>query len=151
MENSRVKLWRSDCPSAWYHCSISHFLCNYIYIYTAVYVYLMCLLLQGYVKRQAVFACNTCTPSAAEPAGICLACANKCHDGHDIFELYTKRWFVQLHFVLCWQWTDDKANCGFEFVWSKSFSWFPHLPIFSYVDISAVIVEIASLANSSAN
>uniref|UniRef100_A0A3Q3EXZ8 Ubiquitin protein ligase E3 component n-recognin 7 n=1 Tax=Kryptolebias marmoratus TaxID=37003 RepID=A0A3Q3EXZ8_KRYMA len=48
---------------------------------------------RGYVKRQAVFACNTCTPSAAEPAGVCLACANKCHDGHDIFELYTKRSF----------------------------------------------------------
>ncbi|XP_047466875.1 putative E3 ubiquitin-protein ligase UBR7 [Mugil cephalus] len=48
---------------------------------------------QGYVKRQAVFACNTCTPNAAEPAGVCLACANKCHDGHDIFELYTKRNF----------------------------------------------------------
>ncbi|KAK2826070.1 hypothetical protein Q5P01_020284 [Channa striata] len=48
---------------------------------------------RGYVKRQAVFACNTCTPSDAEPAGICLACANKCHDGHDIFELYTKRNF----------------------------------------------------------
>uniref|UniRef100_UPI0037E7B9DF putative E3 ubiquitin-protein ligase UBR7 n=1 Tax=Semicossyphus pulcher TaxID=241346 RepID=UPI0037E7B9DF len=48
---------------------------------------------RGYVKRQAVFACKTCTPSAAEPAGICLACANKCHDGHDIFELYTKRHF----------------------------------------------------------
>ncbi|XP_026164024.1 putative E3 ubiquitin-protein ligase UBR7 [Mastacembelus armatus] len=47
----------------------------------------------GYVKRQAVFACNTCTPSPAEPAGICLACANKCHDGHDIFELHTKRNF----------------------------------------------------------
>ncbi|XP_061551725.1 putative E3 ubiquitin-protein ligase UBR7 [Phycodurus eques] len=48
---------------------------------------------RGYVKRQAVFACNTCTPNAAQPAGICLACANKCHDGHDIFELYTKRNF----------------------------------------------------------
>ncbi|KAF7666447.1 hypothetical protein LDENG_00108730 [Lucifuga dentata] len=48
---------------------------------------------RGYVKRQAVFACGTCTPNAAEPAGICLACANKCHDGHNIFELYTKRNF----------------------------------------------------------
>ncbi|XP_051942774.1 putative E3 ubiquitin-protein ligase UBR7 [Hippocampus zosterae] len=48
---------------------------------------------RGYVKRQAVFACNTCTPNASQPAGICLACANKCHDGHDIFELYTKRNF----------------------------------------------------------
>ncbi|KAM7375846.1 hypothetical protein PAMP_005613 [Pampus punctatissimus] len=48
---------------------------------------------RGYVKRQAVFACSTCTPNTADPAGICLACANKCHDGHDIFELYTKRHF----------------------------------------------------------
>lgn len=48
---------------------------------------------RGYVKRQAVFACNTCTSRPDEPAGICLACANKCHDGHDIFELYTKRNF----------------------------------------------------------
>lgn len=56
-------------------------------------------MLQGYVKRQAVFACNTCTPSAAEHAGICLACANKCHDGHDIFELYTKRFVVKV--LLC--------------------------------------------------
>ncbi|XP_077434436.1 putative E3 ubiquitin-protein ligase UBR7 [Vanacampus margaritifer] len=48
---------------------------------------------RGYVKRQAVFACNTCTPDASQPAGICLACANECHDGHDIFELYTKRNF----------------------------------------------------------
>ncbi|KAM9356118.1 putative E3 ubiquitin-protein ligase UBR7 [Pholidichthys leucotaenia] len=48
---------------------------------------------KGYVKRQAVFACNTCTPNSAEPAGVCLACANKCHDGHEIFELYTKRNF----------------------------------------------------------
>ncbi|KAM3871375.1 putative E3 ubiquitin-protein ligase UBR7 [Diretmus argenteus] len=48
---------------------------------------------QGYVKRQAVFACSTCTPRGDEPAGLCLACANKCHDGHDIFELYTKRNF----------------------------------------------------------
>ncbi|KAM9341280.1 putative E3 ubiquitin-protein ligase UBR7 [Symphorus nematophorus] len=48
---------------------------------------------RGYVKRQAVFACNTCTPSGAEPAGICLACVTKCHAEHDVFELYTKRNF----------------------------------------------------------
>ncbi|CAL1575823.1 unnamed protein product [Knipowitschia caucasica] len=48
---------------------------------------------QGYVKRQAVFACSTCTSEPNEPAGVCLACANKCHDGHDIIELYTKRNF----------------------------------------------------------
>ncbi|KAK7904752.1 hypothetical protein WMY93_017359 [Mugilogobius chulae] len=48
---------------------------------------------RGYVKRQAVFACNTCTSNPDEPAGVCLACANKCHDNHDLFELYTKRNF----------------------------------------------------------
>ncbi|XP_056623631.1 putative E3 ubiquitin-protein ligase UBR7 isoform X3 [Triplophysa dalaica] len=49
--------------------------------------------LQGYMKRQAVFACNTCVGPDMEPAGVCLACANHCHDGHDISELYTKRKF----------------------------------------------------------
>uniref|UniRef100_W5L590 Ubiquitin protein ligase E3 component n-recognin 7 n=1 Tax=Astyanax mexicanus TaxID=7994 RepID=W5L590_ASTMX len=48
---------------------------------------------QGYMKRQAVFACNTCRTEGMEPTGVCLACANHCHDGHDIFELYTKRNF----------------------------------------------------------
>ncbi|XP_048046331.1 putative E3 ubiquitin-protein ligase UBR7 isoform X1 [Megalobrama amblycephala] len=48
---------------------------------------------KGYMKRQAVFACNTCVQAGMEPAGVCLACANACHDGHDICELYTKRNF----------------------------------------------------------
>ncbi|XP_053553505.1 putative E3 ubiquitin-protein ligase UBR7 [Bombina bombina] len=48
---------------------------------------------EGYVKRQALYACNTCTPNKEEPAGICLACTYKCHEGHDLFELYTKRNF----------------------------------------------------------
>lgn len=48
---------------------------------------------EGYMKRQAVFACKTCTQAGMEPAGVCLACANNCHDGHEIFELYTKRNF----------------------------------------------------------
>ncbi|XP_066523403.1 putative E3 ubiquitin-protein ligase UBR7 isoform X2 [Hoplias malabaricus] len=48
---------------------------------------------QGYVKRQAVFACRTCTSEGMEPAGVCLACANHCHDEHDVVELYTKRNF----------------------------------------------------------
>lgn len=48
---------------------------------------------KGYMKRQAVFACNTCVQSGMDPAGVCLACANTCHDGHDICELYTKRNF----------------------------------------------------------
>lgn len=48
---------------------------------------------QGYVKRQALYACSTCTPKGGEAAGVCLACSYKCHEGHDLFELYTKRNF----------------------------------------------------------
>ncbi|XP_060908841.1 putative E3 ubiquitin-protein ligase UBR7 isoform X1 [Labrus mixtus] len=48
---------------------------------------------QGYVKRQAVYACHTCTPGGGEAAGVCLACSYKCHEGHDLYELYTKRNF----------------------------------------------------------
>lgn len=48
---------------------------------------------EGYVKRQAVFACHTCVQEGMEPAGVCLACVNSCHDGHRISELYTKRSF----------------------------------------------------------
>uniref|UniRef100_A0A673AD89 Putative E3 ubiquitin-protein ligase UBR7 n=1 Tax=Sphaeramia orbicularis TaxID=375764 RepID=A0A673AD89_9TELE len=48
---------------------------------------------QGYVKRQALYACNTCTPKGGQAAGVCLACSYKCHEGHDLFELYTKRNF----------------------------------------------------------
>lgn len=48
---------------------------------------------EGYVKRQALYACHTCTPKNEEPAGICLACTYKCHEGHHLYELYTKRNF----------------------------------------------------------
>ncbi|XP_058847515.1 putative E3 ubiquitin-protein ligase UBR7 [Acipenser ruthenus] len=48
---------------------------------------------KGYVKRQALYACSTCTPKDEDPAGICLACSYKCHEGHDLYELYTKRNF----------------------------------------------------------
>lgn len=50
-----------------------------------------CVLAQGYVKRQALYACNTCTPKGGQAAGVCLACSYKCHEGHHLFELYTKR------------------------------------------------------------
>ncbi|XP_035851514.1 putative E3 ubiquitin-protein ligase UBR7 isoform X2 [Sander lucioperca] len=53
----------------------------------------LCSYPQGYVKRQALYACSTCTPAGGEPAGVCLACSYKCHEGHDLFELYTKRNF----------------------------------------------------------
>jgi len=51
---------------------------------------------QGYVKRQAIYACVTCRADSKDPstrAGICLACSYHCHDGHDLVELYTKRNF----------------------------------------------------------
>nr|XP_004649379.1 putative E3 ubiquitin-protein ligase UBR7 [Jaculus jaculus] len=48
---------------------------------------------QGLVKRQALYACSTCTPEGEEPAGICLACSYECHGSHKLFELYTKRNF----------------------------------------------------------
>ncbi|CAB4008882.1 E3 ubiquitin- ligase UBR7, partial [Paramuricea clavata] len=50
---------------------------------------------KGYVKRQALYACLTCTPAAPDSdlAGVCLACSLSCHDGHDLVELYTKRNF----------------------------------------------------------
>ncbi|KAL1487050.1 hypothetical protein MTO96_008354 [Rhipicephalus appendiculatus] len=48
---------------------------------------------QGYVKRQALYACNTCTGPDSQPAGVCLACSYACHEGHNLYELYTKRNF----------------------------------------------------------
>lgn len=50
----------------------------------------------GYVQRQALYACMTCTPQAdpsLKPTGVCLACSYHCHEGHDLVELYTKRFF----------------------------------------------------------
>eukprot|EP00096_Caligus_rogercresseyi_P007032 TRINITY_DN2431_c0_g2_i1.p1 TRINITY_DN2431_c0_g2~~TRINITY_DN2431_c0_g2_i1.p1 ORF type:complete len:378 (+),score=116.70 TRINITY_DN2431_c0_g2_i1:30-1163(+) len=51
---------------------------------------------EGYAKRQALYACLTCTnPSdnGESRAGICLACSYHCHEGHELLELYTKRNF----------------------------------------------------------
>ncbi|XP_042506195.1 putative E3 ubiquitin-protein ligase UBR7 [Macadamia integrifolia] len=46
---------------------------------------------KGYMKRQAIFSCLTCTPDGN--AGVCTACSLSCHDGHEVFELWTKRNF----------------------------------------------------------
>lgn len=46
---------------------------------------------QGYLKRQALFSCLTCTP--AGNAGVCTACYLNCHDGHQVVELWTRRRF----------------------------------------------------------
>ncbi|XP_034250247.1 putative E3 ubiquitin-protein ligase UBR7 [Thrips palmi] len=50
---------------------------------------------QGYVRRQALYACTTCIPANSEQkqGGVCLACSYSCHEGHDLVELYTKRNF----------------------------------------------------------
>ncbi|KAG6782884.1 hypothetical protein POTOM_012309 [Populus tomentosa] len=45
----------------------------------------------GYMKRQAIFSCLSCTPDGN--AGVCTACSLSCHDGHEIVELWTKRNF----------------------------------------------------------
>lgn len=49
------------------------------------------------MKRQALFSCLTCCPKTADDlsyaAGICLACSFKCHENHQLVELYTKRNF----------------------------------------------------------
>ncbi|XP_059505047.1 putative E3 ubiquitin-protein ligase UBR7 isoform X2 [Stegostoma tigrinum] len=73
----------------------------------------------GYVKRQALYACNTCTPKGGQPAGICLACSYKCHEGHELFELYTKRNFrcdcgnSKFNNLQCKFFSEkDKANYG---------------------------------------
>ncbi|KAK3917686.1 Putative E3 ubiquitin-protein ligase [Frankliniella fusca] len=56
---------------------------------------LNCTYPQGYVKRQALYACITCIPadSDKERGGVCLACSYSCHENHDLVELYTKRNF----------------------------------------------------------
>ncbi|KAL0727170.1 hypothetical protein Bca4012_023263 [Brassica carinata] len=46
---------------------------------------------KGYMKRQAIFSCLTCTPEGN--AGVCTACCLTCHDGHELLELWTKRNF----------------------------------------------------------
>ncbi|KAI4372638.1 hypothetical protein MLD38_010842 [Melastoma candidum] len=50
-----------------------------------------CTYAKGYLKRQAIFSCLTCTPDGN--AGVCTACSLSCHDGHEIVELWTKRNF----------------------------------------------------------
>ncbi|XP_031634882.1 putative E3 ubiquitin-protein ligase UBR7 [Contarinia nasturtii] len=56
-----------------------------------------CTYSEGYIKRQALYACLTCLPESKDKpekrAGVCLACSYRCHDGHDLIELYTKRNF----------------------------------------------------------
>ena len=48
----------------------------------------------GYMKRQALYACLTCSVPLLpdfKPAALCLGCTYHCHPNHEIVELYTKR------------------------------------------------------------
>lgn len=47
---------------------------------------------KGYVTRQALYACLTCTKDG-EVGGVCLACSLVCHGECELIELYTKRAF----------------------------------------------------------
>jgi len=57
-----------------------------------------CTFPKGYLSRQALYACATCTPDGN--AGVCLACSYACHEGHELYEIYTKR--------------DFRCDCGNE-------------------------------------
>lgn len=81
----------------WNTCLPKPNLYIYIYIYIRFgrhididlyWTYYICP--QGYVQRQALYACATCSVGDEDLAGICLACSLECHDGHELFELYTK-------------------------------------------------------------
>ena len=52
---------------------------------------------QGYVKRQALYACASCDTTG--PAGVCLACSLTCHKDHELYELYTKRFECAINFL----------------------------------------------------
>lgn len=49
----------------------------------------------GYMKRQAIFSCLTCTPDGN--AGVCTACSLSCHDGHEVISCLCPT----IHFVKC--------------------------------------------------
>lgn len=56
-----------------------------------------CTYAKGPIGRQALYSCLTCCPEAREDldkaAGVCLACSYRCHEHHELVELYTKRNF----------------------------------------------------------
>ncbi|KAH8362605.1 hypothetical protein KR200_011521 [Drosophila serrata] len=56
-----------------------------------------CTYAKGPIARQALYSCLTCCPEArtdlTKAAGCCLACSYRCHENHELVELYTKRNF----------------------------------------------------------
>ena len=76
------------------------------------------------MQRQALYACGTCLEQTNQLAGVCLACSLVCHDGHTLYELYTKRNFCcdcgnslfsessKCHlFPVCEQYTVPQLQC----------------------------------------
>ncbi len=65
-----------------------------------------CTYREGYKKRQAVFACRTCTPDGN--AGFCTACSLSCHEGHDVcyipLVLLVAHVLCKLQLVSHWLW-----------------------------------------------
>lgn len=87
----------SDCSVGWKRREALHVLSGKHRLIRLPAVKYMCTpeYHQGYVPRQALYACKTCIEkdSAATKGGICLACSYSCHEGHELYELYTKRNF----------------------------------------------------------
>ncbi|KAL5999005.1 hypothetical protein ACLOJK_009954 [Asimina triloba] len=61
-----------------------------------------CTYSKGYMKRQAIFSCLTCTPNGN--AGVCTACALTCHDGHEMWH--------RIHVVELWTKRKFRCDCG---------------------------------------
>ena len=56
-------------------------------------------LVSGYMTRQALYACLTCTvPRSPDfsPAGICLACSYNCHEGHELVSILYETFEIRL-------------------------------------------------------
>lgn len=43
------------------------------------------------MKRQALYACITCTEEGKLSGALCLPCIYQCHENHNLIELWTKR------------------------------------------------------------
>lgn len=48
---------------------------------------------KDYLPIQGVTICLTCQPQENEMAGICSACAIKCHKDHETYQIGPKRYF----------------------------------------------------------
>lgn len=110
----------------------------------------MGLIFQGYVKRQAIYACLTCCPDAktdpAKRAGVCLACSLNCHENHELVELYTKRNFrcdcgnPKFNSHPC-TFTPNKTDLNYENRYNQNFSGIYCVCHRPYPDPEAIVEE----------